>query len=110
MKRIRTNVNAYLIENPDADMDEIRARFGEPREIAAAYVSDMDTAELLTVLRIRRRILAAVMAAVMFVVVSWGSCVLWAIDETKKSLGGHIENAFVEGGWQEGMEIDWIYE
>ena len=41
---------------------------------------------------------------------SWGSCVLWAIDETKKSLGGHIENAFVEGEWQEGMEIDWIYE
>lgn len=110
MDRIRANVNGYLEQHPDADMEEIEARFGAPREIAAAYVSDMDTGELLVALRVRRRILAAVMAAVMFVVVSWGSCILWAIDEAKNSFGGHTEDALIEGIWQEGVDYSDYYQ
>ena len=104
MNRIRENVNAYLAEHPDADMEEIEARFGGSKEIAAAYVSDMDTGELLTSLRVRRRILTAVMAAVLFVVLSWSGCVLWAIDLEMKTVGGHTEDALIEGEWQEGVD------
>jgi len=110
MERIRTNVNGYLAEKPDATLEDIEDRFGAPKEIAASYVSDMDTGELLAALRNRRRILAAVLAAVIFVVLSWSGCVLWAIDEAKATFDGHIENALIEGEWQEGMEIDWSIE
>ena len=110
MARIRGNVDVYLAENPNADMVQIRAHFGEPKDIAAAYVSDQDAGELLAALRIRRRIVAAVLAAVLFFVVSWGVSVLWAIEEAKTSFRGHYEYALIEGEWQEGMKIDWTYE
>ena len=104
MDQIREQVNGYLAEHPGAELEEIEARFGTPREIAASYVSDMDTGELLTSLRIRRRVLAAVMAAVFFVVVTWSGCVLWAIDLELKTAGGHTEDALIEGEWQEGVD------
>lgn len=110
MCRIRSNVVAYLAENPDANMEEIEYRFGAPKEIAAAYVSDLDAGELLAALRVRRRIVAAVLAAVMFVVVSWGGCVLWAVHEANKTYGGHTEDAIIEGVWQEGVDYGEFFE
>ena len=110
MERIRANVDAYLAEHPDAGLEEIEAHFGGPREIAAAYVANLDTGELLAALRVRRRIMAAVMAAVLFVVLSWSGCVLWAANEATKSFGGHTEDALIEGEWQEGMDYDDYYK
>ena len=110
MARIRSNVNGYLAQNPEAGPEQLRAHFGEPKDIAAAYVSDLDTGELLAALRIRRRIAAAVLAAVMFIAVTWGVSVLWAIEEAKASFGGHYETGLVEGEWREGMKIDWTCE
>lgn len=110
MGRIRANVDAYLEENPDANMEAIENRFGTPKEIAAAYVSDLDAGELLAALRVRRRIVAAVLAAVMFVVVSWGGCVLWAVHEANKTYGGHTEDAIIEGVWQEGVDYGEFFE
>ena len=47
LARIENVVNDYVDQNPDADYSEIMNRFGTPRQIAAAYVDDMDTEELL---------------------------------------------------------------
>lgn len=110
MDRIRANVDAYLVEHPDADMEEIQSRFGGPKEIAAAYVSDLDAGELLAALRVRRRVLATVLAVVMFVVVSWGACVLWAVELERRTVGGHTEDAIIEGVWQEGVDYDEFFE
>lgn len=110
MGRIRANVTAYVAENPDVNMEAIKNRFGLPKEIAASYVSDLDAGELLTALRVRRQIAAAVFAAVMFVVLSWGSCVLWAVDLEHKTVGGHTEATIIEGVWQEGADYGEIFE
>lgn len=110
MCRIRSNVAAYLEENPDANMEEIEHRFGAPKEIAAAFVSDLDAGELLTALRVRRRIVAAVLAAVMFVVVSWAGCVLRAVELENRTAGGHTEDATIEGVWQEGVDYGEFFE
>ena len=110
MERIRVNVEGYLSESPDADLEEIQKRFGEPREIAAAYVSDMDTGELLRALRVRRRVLAVALTVVMFVAVSWGGYIAWSVYEAHKTFGGHTETVVIDGEWQDGMTIDWVSE
>lgn len=57
LDEIQNSVNGYLKDHPEANISEIEARFGEPKNIAAAYVDDMNTPELLHTLRVRRRII-----------------------------------------------------
>ena len=67
---LRNSVEAYLDANPEADMQEIQTHFGTPNSIAAAYVDNADTADLLRDLRIRKRIVAIVVAGVLLVVLA----------------------------------------
>ena len=80
LNRLRLEVTAFLEEHPEADMVAIRERFGTPQAVASAYVESMDTAQLLKDLRIRKRILTAVMAAVIFVLITWAGVITWAIQ------------------------------
>ena len=72
---IKSNLSAYLEENPSASFEEIESRFGAPRQIAVAYVEEMGTEELLKQLRIRKRIFAVISAAVVLALLIWGSMV-----------------------------------
>ena len=60
----------YLDANPEADMQAIQAHFGTPNSIAATYVDNADTADLLRDLRIRKKIVAIVVAGVLLVVLA----------------------------------------
>lgn len=53
---IKERVSHYLEENPEATFSDIQIRFGSPQQIAAAYTDEMSTNELLTNLRVRRKI------------------------------------------------------
>lgn len=94
MSRLQENIRDYLEEHPDADTAQIRAHFGEPDAIAAAYVDEMGTDVLLRDLRIRRKIVsitAGVMAAILAL---WMGVVGWAVVKELNSDTG----IFVEDG------------
>lgn len=92
LDEIRERVNAYLEEYPEAGFAQIEARFGTPQTIAAAYVDDMDTPELLNVLRIRRKIVTAVASGVIAVILIWGIAVSVAYVEAHSQWNGYVEN------------------
>lgn len=71
LEEIYRNVNAYLDENPEADYAQIEVRFGSPKRIAAAYVDDMDTQELLRTLLIRKKIKTAIIGCLFVIVLLW---------------------------------------
>ena len=71
MTRIRETVQEFVQEHPDADVAAIQAQLGTPQEIAAAYVENMETAAVLKGLRIRRRVLFAVCATTLAILISW---------------------------------------
>ena len=71
LERIRNTVREYLTDNPESSYEELMERFGSPQQIAATYVEDMGTDELLRDLRIRRRIIGAVAATAIAVVALW---------------------------------------
>ncbi len=89
-----SNINAYLLEEPSADIASIEARFGSPEQIAVAYVDELGTPELLKKFQIRKRILAIVISAIAVILILWLSVVGWAV---LKELD-HSNNTFTNNG------------
>lgn len=83
---VRDSVGNYLASAPDADISQIVTRFGEPQAIAAAYVDNTNTSELLRQLRIRRRVVSRVTALVIAALLLWVCLLTWA---------AHKERAFL---------------
>ena len=81
LEKLKLSIADYQEQNPDADFAAIKAHFGTPQTVAAAYVDMMDTAELLRKLRIRRRVLTIVLILAAIVLVTWLGTVAWAIIE-----------------------------
>lgn len=89
MARIKNVLNDYLAEHPDADFAELSHRFGLPKQIAASYVEDMDTEELLRNLRIRRRIVGIVACVALIVVTLWAGTVTYVIIHNERLAHGY---------------------
>lgn len=90
MARIKNVLDDYLAEHPDADFAELSHRFGLPKQIAASYVEDMDTEELLRNLRIRRRIVGIVTGTALIVIALWIGTVTYAIIHNESFSYGYV--------------------
>ena len=89
MARIKNVLDDYLAEHPDAGFSELSHRFGLPKQIAASYVEDMDTEELLRNLRIRRRIVGIVTCTALIVVTLWAGMVTYVIIHNERLAHGY---------------------
>ncbi len=87
MTQIRETVQEFVQEHPDADVAAIQAQLGTPQEIAAAYVENMETAAVLKGLRIRRRVLFAVCATTLAILISWVALVTIVTVQDRNSIG-----------------------
>lgn len=76
MVNITANIEGYLAEHPQTDFAALQSHFGTPQEIAATYVDDMDTAELLSAIHNRRKILLSVVYGVTAIVAIWAVVML----------------------------------
>ena len=97
MEQITENVDGYLVETPEADYEQIVARFGAPETIAAAYVESTGTAEILRALQIRRRIVAIIAGIMAAVLLSWAVAVTWAVINYNNSKPGTSVTTIAEG-------------
>lgn len=96
LAQVKENIFAFREDHPEADMEAIEAQFGSPRQIAAGYVDDMDTPDLLTALRLRKRIFLAVVAGLLAAMLLWGWGVSAAILEQRDINYGHLETEIFE--------------
>ena len=96
LTQLRLDVSTFLEEKPNADMTDIQDRFGTPQSVASAYVEAMDTAQLLNDLRIRRRIITAAIAIVIFVLTTWAGVVTWAIQYEIRTANAVIVESVTE--------------
>lgn len=90
LSEICTNVSRYLEEFPNAEYSQIEARFGTPQCIAAAYVDDMDTQELLQSMHIRRKIVVTITGFLLIVLLTWTSVVCYTAVKAAKNYPGTI--------------------
>ena len=89
LSNIRENVEAYLQGNPQADIVQIRAHFGTPQELAASYVADLDMPNLLKELRVRRRVMTAVTAGLLAILLLWGCGIAAVVAEQHDIISGY---------------------
>ena len=105
MSQLQENVRDYLEEHPDADTAQIRAHFGDPEAIAAAYVDEMGTDVLLRDLRIRRKVVSITAGTMAAILALWMGVVGWAIvRELNSSNGSFIQEDIGYGEYVEPQE------
>ena len=88
IRELKTNVTAFLKENPKANFEVIASHFGSPQQIASTYLSDLTDAELLHKLQIRKKIFAIIACVMAAILVIWLAVVGWAIVNEKIQSGG----------------------
>lgn len=90
LKRIGNTIREYLVENQNAAYEELTKRFGTPQQIAASYVEEMGTDELLRDLRIRRKVVRAVTAAALAVAILWAGFIGAAYVDHVNDVNGYL--------------------
>ena len=88
---LRQRLEDHCAEHPES-AEDLEAVFGTPQAVAAAYIDDMDTGELLAALRHRRRVLRLVGVGLLAALAIWlTACIISAIDLHKAAHEGWNE-------------------
>ena len=90
LQQIRESIAAYREENPQADLAQLQAHFGDAHSVAAAHVDQIDTARLLSDLRLKRRIFKAVFAAILAALLLWTGTLVWVAWQAHVDYNGYI--------------------
>ena len=86
---LRAQAEEYIEGGGDAAA--LEQRFGMPQQVAAAWVDEMDTSELLAELHIRRRIVAVVAITLAAMVLIYTAVLAWQQYDIHQSLNGWRE-------------------
>ena len=85
---LRQRLEDHCAEHPES-AEDLETVFGTPQAVAAAYIDDMDTGELLAALRHRRRVLRLVGVGLLTALAIWlTACIISAIDLHKAAHEG----------------------
>lgn len=89
LRDLRQRLEEYRDEHPDETSPE--ERFGTPQQVAAGYVDDMDTTELLQALRYRRRVITAVVSGILAALAVLTAALCVQLYDYHRSLDGWTE-------------------
>lgn len=90
LEKIEQSIAQFLSENPEASYEALAERFGSPRQIAATYVDEMGTDELLRDLRVRRRVVGMIAATAVAVVCLWAGLVTATYLDHLNGMNGYV--------------------
>ena len=88
LQNIKTNMNDYLINNPEASIQDIENHFGSAKMIASCYIDITDRDSILQSLRNRKINKRFILATAAAIILLWGCVVGWAaVSEWKATHG-----------------------
>lgn len=95
---LRAQAEEYIADGGDAAA--LEQRFGTPQQVAAAWVDEMGTSELLAEMHIHRRIVMVVASALAAALVIFTGVLVWQQYMIHKDLSGWNEEIImVNEGW-----------
>lgn len=94
LANLRQRLEDYLTRQPDGTLSQ---QFGTPQQVAAAYVDDMDTHELLGKLRWRHRVVAILLAGVLAALLLWGIGLSIEVYDYHQSINGWFSESIISG-------------
>ena len=68
---IRSGVESFLEENPEADISVVVERFGTPEQITEGYLNEMDTGEMRKCLNTQKRVLGVLITVAAATLAIW---------------------------------------
>lgn len=98
------SIRAFASDHPSADYEHLVARFGSPEQIAATYVDEMESGELINSLRIKRKILCLVVGAVIMALIIWLGYLRICYLEVKENTGYIVVGGIIEEERTENIE------
>lgn len=107
LSTIRVDLMAYMQVFPDAGYAQLVERFGEPSRIAAAYVDEMDTDSLLTALRIKRKLVTAVVVMCLTFAALWAGALSYQLYYNAMLANGYTVVILEEGEVFEDIQEPW---
>ena len=88
---IKSSVECYLFENPDASIDDILKKFGSAKEIAEEYYNNESTEDISTKIKIKKKILVCVVASLAIALVMYSIVIVSAwIADIEKTNGDYV--------------------
>lgn len=88
LRDLRQRLAEYCGEHPNgATLEE---NFGTPQQVAAGYVDDMDTTELLHALRYRRRVTTIVVAGVLTALAVFAVALYMQVHDFHESMDAQL--------------------
>lgn len=90
LEKIGNTITEYLSGNPAASYTELTARFGTPQQIAASYVDEMGSGELLRDLRIKRKIMWVLVATAAVLIFLWAGLVVASYVDHTQNMNGYL--------------------
>lgn len=92
---METSVRDYVTDCPGVDYRAICARFGTPEQVVSTYLEELDTAELMDKIRIRRRIVTIIGAVALSAMLLWACALGIALAEKRDSTNGYFEEQVI---------------
>lgn len=96
MGEIEDRAREFLEHNPQADFDSFLKEFGDPKSIAAAYVENTDTLEILKGLRVRRRVVTIVTVTAVTVLLTLAVTITWSIIRVRETTNAPYIEVVIE--------------
>ena len=88
LRDLRQRLTEYCGEHPDGVT--LEENFGTPQQVAAGYVDDMDTTELLHALRYRRRVTTIVVAGVLTALAVFAVALCMQVHDFHESMDAQL--------------------
>jgi len=95
LNKIKGIIATAALETPEMTYKILVDRFGTPQQIAASYVDEMDTSELLRKLRIKKKIIAVVCATAAIILAIWVGVVVTATQKHYGEMNGYFEEYII---------------
>lgn len=92
MERLESGIDSFLSDEPNADFNAIQQRFGTPEEVAASLIENNGTAEVLKAIRIRKKIVIAVIAALCAALVLFAAALIGEMIDYHDAFHGYGES------------------
>lgn len=93
---MENSIRDYASDGANISYNQIKTRFGDPIQIAATYVSEMESEELLNAVNARRVILQMALIAAVFAVVLWAVFVTASYVSFEKDMNGYTTVEVIE--------------
>lgn len=93
---MNSSIRDYVSEGAKPDYDQLVKRFGDPKQVAATYVNEMETDELIARLKINGKIISVVLLAVVLLVIMRFCFNLASLRSFQRDMNGYAVVEIIE--------------